>query len=79
MVLMEPDILAVEICAGRYLVPRTPVWAAGRDSAALGAVFVVMVASSCCYKTVAAPDRLSFATSLVGTSNDCLHSRHHNE
>jgi hypothetical protein len=80
MVLMEPDILAVEICVGRYLVPRTLVWTADKDNVALGAVFVAMVvASSWCYKTVAAPNRLSFAMSPVGMSNDCLHSWRHNQ
>lgn len=80
MVLMGPDILAVEISAGRYLVPRTPVWMADKDNVALGAVFVAMVAaSSCCCKTVAAPDRLGFAVSPVAMSNDCLHSWRRNE
>ena len=80
MVLMEPDILAVEIYVGRYLVPHTPVWTTDKDNVALGAVSVVMVvASSCWYKTVAAPNRLTFAVSPVGMSNDCLHSWHRNE
>ena len=80
MVLMGPDILAMEICVSRYLVPCTPVWTADKDNVDLGAVFMVMVvASSCCCKTVAAPDRLGFAVSPVAMSNDCLHSWHCNE